>query len=127
MFCVSGQLSTIDPYGEVYPCNGLEEKYWKESMGNVRSGKTFDEIWTGPQAEKVRQCVRTCPKNCWMVGTAAPVMKKYLKRVLPWVVRNKAKSLLGLPIKFDQQYFDVGQDKKQGDLRETGISCRESA
>lgn len=92
-------------------------------MGNVRSGKIFDEIWTGLQAERVRKCVRTCPKNCWMVGTAAPVMKKYLKKVLPWVVMNKAKSLVGLPIKFDQQYFDVGQDRRQGDLRESGIEC----
>lgn len=122
--CEAGSVNFfIDPYGEVYPCNGLEEKYWKRSMGNIRSGKSFQEIWTGPEAEKVRRCVASCPKNCWMVGTAAPVMKKYLKKVLPWVVMNKAKSLVGMPIKFEQQYFDVGQDRRQGDLRESGIEC----
>lgn len=68
----------IDPWGEVYPCNGLEEKFWKESMGNIRNA-SFDEIWHSRQAQKVRELVRTCPKNCWMVGTAAPVMKKYIK------------------------------------------------
>jgi hypothetical protein len=95
-------------------------------MGNIRSGKTFEEIWTGPDAEQVRRCVASCPKNCWMVGTAAPVMKKYIKQVLPWVVKNKLKSLVGLPIEFCPQYFDVGQDKRQGDLRETGIECHDA-
>lgn len=33
----------IDPWGEVYPCNGLEKKYWKESMGNIHNA-SFDEI-----------------------------------------------------------------------------------
>ena len=68
----------IDPWGEVYPCNGLEEKYWKESMGNIHN-TDFLTIWNSEQAEAVRQKVRTCPKNCWMVGTASPVMHKYIK------------------------------------------------
>ena len=29
----------IDPWGEVYPCNGMESKYWKESMGNKSEAK----------------------------------------------------------------------------------------
>lgn len=108
----------IDPYGEVYPCNGLEERYWKESMGNIRSAKTFAEMWEGPQAQKVRELVRTCPKNCWMVGTAAPVMKKYVKYPAGWVARNKLKSLLGKPVSIDSiPHYDVGQDPRQGDLR----------
>lgn len=41
----------IDPWGEVYPCNGLEEKFWKESMGNIRNA-SFDEIWHSRQAQK---------------------------------------------------------------------------
>lgn len=111
----------IEPYGEVYPCNGLEERYWKESMGNIREAKSFDEIWLGPQAQKVREQVRTCPKNCWMVGTAAPVMKKYIKHPAMWVAKNKLKSLLGKPICIDEiPKCDVGQDPRQGDLRTTG-------
>lgn len=111
----------IEPYGDVYPCNGLEERYWKESMGNIRDVKTFDELWFSDQAEKVRAQVRTCPKNCWMVGTAAPVMKKYIKHPTQWVVKNKIKSMLGRPICIqDVPHFDVGQDPRQGDLREVG-------
>lgn len=111
----------IEPYGDVYPCNGLEERYWKESMGNIRDVKSFDELWFSEQAEKVRGLVRTCPKNCWMVGTAAPVMKKYIKHPTSWVVKNKIKSVLGRPICIDEvPSFNVGQDPRQGDLRESG-------
>ncbi|MDR1760259.1 MAG: radical SAM protein [Fibrobacter sp.] len=118
--CEAGTVNFfIDPFGEVYPCNGLEKRYWQESMGNIRSGKTFEEIWLSEQAAKVRNCVRSCPKNCWMVGTAAPVMKKYITKVAPWVLKAKAKSLLKKQIDYSCfPHFDVGQDPRQGDLRE---------
>lgn len=110
----------IEPYGDVYPCNGLEERYWKESMGNIRDYDNFEDLWYSEQAQKARSLVRTCPKNCWMVGTAAPVMKKYIKHPIKWVAKNKIKSLLGRPICIDQvPYYDVGQDPRQGDLRIT--------
>lgn len=117
--CEAGSANFfIDPYGEVLPCNGLEEKYWKESMGNIRNAKTFEEIWFSEQAQKVREIVKTCPKNCWMVGTAAPVMKKYIKHPTKWVVKNKIKSLLGRSICTDFiPIYNVGQDSRQGDLR----------
>lgn len=109
----------IEPYGDVFPCNGLEERYWKESMGNIRGVSSFEELWFSEQAEKVRGLVRTCPKNCWMVGTAAPVMKKYIKHPTSWVVKNKLKSMLHKPICIDDvPHFDVGQDPLQGNLRE---------
>jgi len=114
----------IEPYGDVLPCNGLEERYWKESMGNIRECSTFEELWFSDQARKVREKVATCPKNCWMVGTAAPVMKKYIKHPATWVAKNKLKSMLGKPVCIDQiPHYDVGQNPLQGDLRveNTGI------
>ncbi len=118
--CEAGSANFfIEPYGDVYPCNGLEERYWKESMGNIRDVASFDELWNSEQANKVRGLVRTCPKNCWMVGTAAPVMKKYVRHPARWVLKNKIKSLLGRPICIDEiPKFDVGQDPRQGDLRQ---------
>jgi radical SAM protein with 4Fe4S-binding SPASM domain len=118
--CEAGDVNFfIEPYGDVYPCNGLEEKYWKESMGNIRDYNTFEELWFSQKADSVRELVRTCPKNCWMVGTAAPVMKKYIKHPLTWAMKHKAKSLLG--IKVDRscvpEQFNVGQNPLQGDLR----------
>jgi len=118
--CEAGTVNFfVDPWGDVYPCNGLEERYWKERMGNIHEAKSFEEIWFSEQADKVRAKVRTCPKNCWMVGTAAPVMKKYITKVGPWVAKAKLKSLLGKPLCgscFPK--FDVKQDPRQGDLRE---------
>ena len=108
----------IEPYGDVYPCNGLESRYWKESMGNIRDVKTFEELWSSDKARQVREKVATCPKNCWMVGTAAPVMKKYIRHPTQWVLKNKLKSVLGKPVCIDQvPYYNVGQDPRQGDLR----------
>ena len=107
----------IDPWGEVYPCNGLEEKYWKESMGNIHNAD-FLTIWNSEQAEAVRQKVRTCPKNCWMVGTASPVMHKYIKHPLRWSIANKLRVMRGVAPCLDKKWYDVGQDPRQGDLRQ---------
>ena len=112
----------IEPNGDVYPCNGLEERYWKENMGNIHDANTFEELWFSDKASQVREKVRTCPKNCWMVGTAAPVMKKYIRHPAKWVIKNKIKSILGRPICVDEiPHYDVGQDSMQGDLRESKI------
>ena len=43
----------IDPFGDVFPCNGLEEKYWKKSMGNIHETPDFMTIWTSKKAEEV--------------------------------------------------------------------------
>lgn len=105
----------IDPWGEVFPCNGLEDKYWQESMGNIHNDD-FMTIWNSEQAQRVRDKVRTCPKNCWMVGTASPVMHKYIKHPAKWVVKNKLRSLFGQPACLDKKWYDVGQDPRQGNL-----------
>lgn len=98
--CEAGSVNFfIDPWGEVLPCNGMEEKIWKGSMGNIRSGLTFEQIWNSPQAEEVRRNVANCRKNCWMVGTASPVMKKYITKPATWVMANKMRSTVGLPVK----------------------------
>ena len=116
--CEAGLVNFfVDPYGEVYPCNGLEERYWMESMGNIRQASSFKEIWESEQAERVRAQVRSCPKNCWMVGTASPVMKKYIRHPLKWMLKNKVRSLLHQPLCLERKWYDVGQDPTQGDLR----------
>lgn len=108
----------IDPFGEVYPCNGMEEKYWMESMGNIHDVADFAALWNSPKAEKVRSLVSQCPKNCWMVGTASPVMHKYIKYPLVWAVRNKLRSIKGKSACIDKKWCDVGQNPCQGNLKE---------
>ena len=77
----------MDPYGEVYPCNGMD---W--SMGNIKK-QDFDEIWNSENALEVRNKVKTCQKSCWMVGSASPAIKKHKLKVLKWIVKSKFKGL----------------------------------
>jgi MoaA/NifB/PqqE/SkfB family radical SAM enzyme len=108
----------IDPYGDVLPCNGMEPGCWFERFGNIKECGHFNDLWQGMQAEKVRGCVARCPKNCWMIGSASPVMKKYIKHPLKWVLINKTRSLLKQRISIDCiPHYDVGQDPRQGDLQ----------
>ena len=92
----------IDPYGEVLPCNGMEAKCWYATMGNLHDVNDFMEIWDSEQAKKIREEVKKCPKNCWMIGSASPVMKKHVVKLLPWVIANKLKSMTGRRICADK-------------------------
>jgi radical SAM protein with 4Fe4S-binding SPASM domain len=108
----------IDPYGEVLPCNGMEPKCWFKTFGNIRDVENFDTLWTGVRADSIRQHVAKCPKNCWMIGSASPVMKKYIKYPLKWVLANKLKSMARKPLNLDTMpFYDVGQDSEQGNLK----------
>lgn len=80
----------VDPSGDVLACNGMDVKI---PMGNIRE-KSFDEIWNSDQADRVRNMVKKCKKQCWMVGSAAPAIKKYLSVPLKWIIRNKLLMLL---------------------------------
>ena len=75
----------IDPYGDVMPCNGTKDK---EVMGNLNR-QSWDELWNSPEAEAVRQKVRTCERNCWMIGSVSPAMHKYILKPAWWVVRHR--------------------------------------
>lgn len=79
----------IDPYGNVMPCNGTKDK---EVMGNLNR-QTWDELWNSAEAEIVRQKVRSCKRNCWMIGSVSPAMHKYIWKPAFWVLVHKLKSL----------------------------------
>lgn len=88
--CTAGtDVFFLDPFGEIYPCNGM-----KESMGSLNR-QDFDDIWNGSDAQKIRDLVANCPKNCWMTGTAVPAMKRHLASCAYWVGTNKLKLHLG--------------------------------
>ena len=75
----------IDPYGDVMPCNGTKEK---EVMGNLNE-VTWDELWNSKQAEEVRNKVRHCNRQCWMIGSVSPAMHKYIWKPTIWVIKHK--------------------------------------
>jgi MoaA/NifB/PqqE/SkfB family radical SAM enzyme len=77
----------LDPYGNIMPCNGSDEPM---VMGNIEE-ETFDEIWNSPKAGEIRKQVKDCPKQCWMIGSASPAMKKRILVPVRWVLKNKLK------------------------------------
>ncbi|MDR0979385.1 MAG: radical SAM protein [Lachnospiraceae bacterium] len=77
----------VDPYGDVMPCNGLKDKL---SMGNLNDN-TWDEIWNSKQAKDIRSCVKKCDRNCWMIGSVSPAMKKRIWIPAMWVLKHKIK------------------------------------
>lgn len=82
----------VDPYGDVLACNGMDDKL---SMGNLNV-RSWDDIWNGPQAQKVRQTVKDCQKNCWMIGSASPAIMHHPLKPILWVLKNKARVMCGL-------------------------------
>lgn len=87
---VGTDLFFVDPSGDVLPCNGSDRPL---VMGNLKH-QDFDPLWHGPRAREVRALVARCRKQCWMIGSAAPAMKKRIAAPLAWVARNKARLLL---------------------------------
>ena len=79
----------LDPYGNVMPCNGSDEPM---IMGNLNK-QGFDEIWTSRKAEQVRLQVKNCTKQCWMIGSASPAMKKRVWVPVRWVLKNKLRMI----------------------------------
>lgn len=86
---VGTDMFFLDPFGNILPCNGSNEPM---IMGNLHE-QGFDEIWHGPKAEEIREQVKECPQQCWMIGSASPAMKKRISIPLKWVIRNKLKVL----------------------------------
>ena len=80
----------VDPWGVVLACNGMDEK---QAMGNLKT-QSWDEIWNSRQAQEVRQMVKSCQRNCWMIGNVAPAMRDNLKIPITWILKNKLRLFL---------------------------------
>jgi MoaA/NifB/PqqE/SkfB family radical SAM enzyme len=78
-------LFFLDPYGFVLACNGSEEPW---VMGDLKE-QNFEQIWNSQKTEEVRQRVKDCKRDCWMVGTAVPAMRKTPWVPLLWIIKNK--------------------------------------
>ena len=105
----------IDPYGDVMPCNGTKEK---EVMGNLNR-QTWDELWNSEQAEKVRNKVRHCDRQCWMIGSVSPAMHKYIWKPAWWVIRHKFLRF------FKKEKYSMFENKIVKDYKEGKVSKEE--
>ncbi len=73
----------LDPAGNIFPCNVMEE-----TMGNLRE-KSFDDIWSGTDAGRIREKVRNCKQNCWMIGSVSQQIRKNMIKAGFWILKNK--------------------------------------
>lgn len=90
--CETGtDMFFLDPSGNILPCNGMDKP---AIMGNLNEN-SFGVIWKSARAEEVRRGVRECSKQCWMIGSAAPAMKKRIRKPADWILKNKAKVMMG--------------------------------
>lgn len=105
----------IDPYGDVMPCNGTKEK---EVMGNLCE-QNWDELWSSEQAEKVREKVRHCDRQCWMIGSVSPAMHKYIWVPAAWVVKHKFLRY------FKDKKYSMYENKICRDLRDGRVTKEE--
>ncbi|MBU0481322.1 MAG: radical SAM protein [Proteobacteria bacterium] len=82
---VGTDMFFVDPFGNVLPCNGSDEPM---IMGNLHEN-SFASIWKSERAREVRKLVARCNKQCWMIGSAAPAMKKRILIPVRWVLKNR--------------------------------------
>lgn len=75
----------LDPSGEVLPCNGMDRPM---PMGNLRE-QSWEEIWYSEKAGRVREAVRSCDKQCWMMGSVRQEIKKHPLGSMRWVIKHK--------------------------------------
>jgi MoaA/NifB/PqqE/SkfB family radical SAM enzyme len=119
----------IDPYGDVMPCNGTKDK---EVMGNLNR-QTWDELWSSPEAERVRKTVRACDRQCWMIGSASPAMQKYIWKPGFWVLHHKflryfkAKKYSMYENRIVRDYRDGRVAKEELDALSTCDHCMEAS
>ncbi|MBQ8077384.1 MAG: radical SAM protein, partial [Eubacterium sp.] len=105
----------IDPYGDVMPCNGTKEK---EVMGNLTE-QSWDELWNSKQADKVREKVRHCDRQCWMIGSVSPAMHKYIWVPAAWVIKHKFLRY------FKENKYSMYENKICRDLRDGKVTKEE--
>jgi MoaA/NifB/PqqE/SkfB family radical SAM enzyme len=96
--CTAGtDLFFLDPFGNIAPCNGSDSEW---IMGNLKEN-TFAEIWNSPKADKVRQMVKSCNKDCAFIGTARFDMLRNPVRTMNWIMKNKIRLMRGKSICVD--------------------------
>ena len=109
------------------PCNGTKDK---EVMGNLNN-QTWEELWNSPEAKLVRNKVRHCDRQCWMIGSVSPAMHKYIWKPAWWDITHKLKSLfVKKPYsmyenKICRDYYDGKVTKDQLDRCSTCDMCAE--
>ena len=92
----------------MYACNVRNDLL----LGNLNK-QSWSEIMNSMLADKMRKEVALCTQNCWMVTTARTAMRNSVVPQFPklqplaWVLTNKIRVTLGLPVNFTR-HIDYG-------------------
>jgi len=63
-------------------------------LGDLSGNISFDDIWFGKWANRIRRTARRCRRNCWMVCTALPWMYRHKLEILRWGIWNSMTSIV---------------------------------
>lgn len=79
----------ISPSGEVFPCLVMNM-----SLGNLKDVKAWDELASPDLELKMREAVKGCKEDCWMVCNTRTLILSHPVRAGVWVARNKVNAHL---------------------------------
>ena len=88
-------------------------------LAYISDNQTWDELWNSEQAEKVRNKVRHCDRQCWMIGSVSPAMHKYIWKPAWWVIRHKFLRF------FKKEKYSMFENKIVKDYKEGKVSKEE--
>jgi len=101
--CTAGRdFLFVDPWGLVYACNVRPDL----EIGDLTT-QSWKEILRSSELQAARTQVAHCTQNCWMGESARTAIRnKQFSRLpkwgpLKWVLANKLRVMLGLPVDFD--------------------------
>jgi len=75
----------IDPFGNVTPCNGSDEKW---IIGNIKED-SLDNILKSDRAKELTRRVAECKRNCTFIVTERNDMVRYPWKPILWILKNK--------------------------------------
>jgi MoaA/NifB/PqqE/SkfB family radical SAM enzyme len=91
-----GDFFFVDPWGNVTPCNGSAEEW---IMGNLKDD-SFENIMNSKKAQEAMKKVKLCKRDCCFIVTDRHEMVRKPWKPIYWIVKNKIKLSLRLPIVF---------------------------
>jgi Fe-coproporphyrin III synthase len=86
----------IDPSGNVTPCNGSDEEW---IIGNIKEN-SIENIMDSQKAAHAMEKVRSCHKECCFVVTERHDMVRKPWKPICWILKNKIKLALHIPVNF---------------------------
>lgn len=86
----------VDPWGNITPCNGSDEEW---IVGNIKED-SIENIMNSNDMQEVLKKIKSCQKDCCFIVTERHDMVRRPWVPIYWIISNKIKLALNLPVKF---------------------------